>query len=269
MVIPEVVRLEGRVGVVTGAANGIGRATALALARFGMDVAACDRDADGLETLSAGVREMGRGVHTEALDVRDLAAVEVFAASVRERFGGVDAVVNNAGGTFRADFMAASPKGDRALVDENFTSVVNVIRSFVPLMEGRAGSIVNVTSSEGFQAAPGFAVYGAMKTAQESLTRTLALELAEQGDPGQQRVPRRHPDQRRPATRRGRPGGPAVRPAPRSADRVLRRSRGLRLGDRVPGGRHGPLRHRVRHPCRRGDLCRRWLAPGRGLTGAV
>jgi NAD(P)-dependent dehydrogenase (short-subunit alcohol dehydrogenase family) len=178
---PDRVRLDGRVGVVTGAANGIGRATAVALARFGMDVAACDRDAGGLASLEAEVRDIGAGIVTSTLDVRDLPAVEAFAAAVRDRFGGVDAIVNNAGGTFRGEFMAGVAKGDRALMDENFTSVVNVVRCFVPLMSGRAGSIVNVTSSEAWQAAPGFAVYAAMKTAQESLTRTLALELGQQG----------------------------------------------------------------------------------------
>jgi NAD(P)-dependent dehydrogenase (short-subunit alcohol dehydrogenase family) len=178
---PDRVRLDGRVGVVTGAAGGIGRATALALARFGMDVAVCDRDTDGLATLAAEVEALGAGVVTATLDVRDLPAVAAFAGAVGDRFGGVDALVNNAGGTFRAEFLSGGPKGDRALMDENFTSVLHTIRAFVPLMEGRAGSIVNVTSSEAFQAAPGFAVYAAMKSAQESLTKTLALELGRQG----------------------------------------------------------------------------------------
>jgi 3-oxoacyl-[acyl-carrier protein] reductase len=175
------IRLDGRVGVVTGAARGIGRATAIAFARFGMDVAVCDRDEAGLDTLREEVSAIGTRVVAETLDVRDLEAVGVFAALVGERFGGVDAVVNNAGGTFRADFLASRPKGDRALIDENFLSVVNVTRAFVPLMAGRSGAVVNVTSTEAFQAAPGFAIYAAMKTAQESLTKTLALELGQQG----------------------------------------------------------------------------------------
>jgi 3-oxoacyl-[acyl-carrier protein] reductase len=175
------IRLDGRVGVVTGAARGIGRATAVAFARFGMDVAVCDRDESGLGTLRAELEAIGAGVVAETLDVRDLDAVDGFAALVAERFGGVDAVVNNAGGTFRADFLAGRPKGDRALVDENFLSVVNVTRAFVPLMAGRSGAVVNVTSTEAFQAAPGFAVYAAMKAGQESLTKTLALELGQLG----------------------------------------------------------------------------------------
>jgi 3-oxoacyl-[acyl-carrier protein] reductase len=174
-------RLDGRVGVVTGAARGIGRATAVAFARYGMDVAVCDRDEAGLASLRVEIEGMGRGIVAETLDVRDLDAVNAFASAVASRFGGVDAVVNNAGGTFRADFLASRAKGDQALVEENFLSVVNVTRAFVPLMAGRSGSVVNVTSTEAFQAAPGFAVYAAMKAGQESLTKTLALELGQQG----------------------------------------------------------------------------------------
>jgi NAD(P)-dependent dehydrogenase (short-subunit alcohol dehydrogenase family) len=180
-ITPDTIRLDGRVGVVTGAAQGIGRATAVALAAFGMDVAICDRNGDGLAAVEREIAESGRGVVASPVDVRDLDAVGAFAAVVRGRWGHVDALVNNAGGTFMADFMSVAPKGDRTLVDENFTSVVNVTRAFVPLMDGRAGAVVNVTSSEAFQAAPGFAVYAAMKTAQESLTKTLALELGLQG----------------------------------------------------------------------------------------
>jgi NAD(P)-dependent dehydrogenase (short-subunit alcohol dehydrogenase family) len=176
----ERVRLDGRTVVVTGAANGIGRATALAVARFGADLAVCDRDAEGLGTLEAQVTALGRRCVPVVLDVRDGDAVSSFAGEVGRTLGPVDGLVNNAGDTFRSAFMDASPRGDRALVDENFTSVLDVTRAVVPLME-RGGSIVNVTSSEAFQAAPGFAVYAAMKAAQENLTRTLALELADAG----------------------------------------------------------------------------------------
>ena len=185
-------RLDGRVGVVTGAARGIGRATAVALANFGMDVAVCDRDQAGLETLQEEIAAIGRGVVAETLDVRHLDAVDGFAAAVAQRFGGVDAVVNNAGGTFRADFLASRPKGDRALIDENFQSVVNVTRAFVPLMAGRSGSVVNVTSTEAFQAAPGFAVYAGMKAAVVNFSRSLGVELVatQVGEPDHRPHPR-------------------------------------------------------------------------------
>jgi 3-oxoacyl-[acyl-carrier protein] reductase len=89
----------------------------------------------------------------------------------------VDILVNNAGGGFHAWFADISAKGQHALVDENFTSVTNMVRACLPRMPDGA-TIINVTSVEAFRAAPGFSVYAAMKAAVEQLTRTLALELS-------------------------------------------------------------------------------------------
>jgi 3-oxoacyl-[acyl-carrier protein] reductase len=177
-VTPDQIRLDGQVGVVTGAARGIGRATAIALANFGMHVAICDRDADGLAEVTTTLSDRGVDVLPAVLDIRDQLAIDTFASAVSDRWGHVDALINNAGGTFHSEFMSVTAKGDSALVDVNFMAVVSVTRAFVPLMDGRAGAIVNVTSSEAFQAAPGFAVYAAMKAAQEGLTKSLALEFA-------------------------------------------------------------------------------------------
>jgi NAD(P)-dependent dehydrogenase (short-subunit alcohol dehydrogenase family) len=176
---PSAVSLDGKVALVTGAAQGIGEATALALARFGAAVAICDRQADGLATTAKDVRALGRDVVDGVLDVRDTDASEAFVREVADRFGRVDVLVNNAGGGFHAHVMDVNAKGQRALVDENFTSVTNFVRPCVPLMPDGA-SIVNVTSIEAFRAAPGFGIYAAMKSAVESLTRTLALELSPQ-----------------------------------------------------------------------------------------
>src|SRR5205085_10548973 len=111
------------------------------------------------------------------LDVRDAAAVELWVGEVAGALEGVDVLVNNAGGGFYAAFSDVSVKGQRALVDENFTSVTNFVRSSLPHLRDGA-SIVNVTSIEASRAAPGFAVYAAMKAAVENLTKSLALELA-------------------------------------------------------------------------------------------
>ncbi|HEV2310334.1 MAG TPA: SDR family oxidoreductase, partial [Acidimicrobiia bacterium] len=91
--------------------------------------------------------------------------------------GRIDILVNNAGGTFFAPFLELSDKGEQTLVAENFTQVTRLIRLVVPHMPP-GGAIVNLTSVEAHQAAPGFAVYAAMKAGLAQLTRTLALELA-------------------------------------------------------------------------------------------
>jgi NAD(P)-dependent dehydrogenase (short-subunit alcohol dehydrogenase family) len=89
--------------------------------------------------------------------------------------------VNNAGGGFRSDFVGVNAKGQCALVSENFDSVTNFVRAFVPLMPPEGGSIINLTSVEAHRAAPGFAVYAAQKAAVENLSKSLALELGASG----------------------------------------------------------------------------------------
>lgn len=178
--LPDSVLLTGRVAVVTGAAQGIGEGVALAFANFGADLAVCDRDAVGLAGTAEAVRAAGRNVVTAELDVRDAEAVEGFLADVERAFGHVDVLVNNAGGTFDAPFLDVSQKGQDALVAENFGSVTHVVRGVVPLMP-EGSSIINVTSIEAHRAAPGFAVYAAMKAAVANLTKSLALELGERG----------------------------------------------------------------------------------------
>jgi NAD(P)-dependent dehydrogenase (short-subunit alcohol dehydrogenase family) len=86
-------------------------------------------------------------------------------------------LVNNAGGGFVAAFTDVNDKGQDALIQENFTSVTHCIRACVAKMPERGGSIVNITSIEAHRAAPGYAVYSAMKAAVMNLTQTLALEL--------------------------------------------------------------------------------------------
>jgi NAD(P)-dependent dehydrogenase (short-subunit alcohol dehydrogenase family) len=173
---PDSALLTDRFVLVTGAAQGIGAAVAGACARFGADVAICDRDAEGLARTAADVESVGRRASSRVLDVRDGDAVRDWVGS----FSAINVVVNNAGGGFRAPFLDVNDKGQDSLVRENFTSVTNFVRAAVPLMpgDGRA-SIINVTSIEAHRAGPGFAIYSAMKAAQVSLTKSLALELGE------------------------------------------------------------------------------------------
>jgi len=173
---PATALLTDRVVLVTGAAQGIGAAVAGACARFGADLAICDRESEGLAHTAAEVEAAGRSVTCAVLDVRD-------ADAVREWVGGivrVDVLVNNAGGGFRSAFVDVNDKGEDALVRENFTSVTTFVRTTVPKMpaDGHA-SIVNITSIEAHRAGPGFAIYSAMKAALASLTKSLALELGE------------------------------------------------------------------------------------------
>ncbi len=172
--------LTGKVAVITGAANGIGAATAALFGHLGAAVALCDR----VESASFGAQRSeldgGPAALCRVLDVRDGPAVDTFLADTVGRFGRVDVLVNNAGGTFAAPLLEVSAKGEAALIAENFTQVTHLIRRTVPHMP-EGGSIVNVTSIEAHRAAPGFAVYAAMKAGLANLTKTMALELAPLG----------------------------------------------------------------------------------------
>ena len=170
--------LTGRRAVVTGAARGLGAAIATTFAARGAVVALCDRDATGLNAVADAIASTGIGevASAQVLDVRDGEAVQAWL----DPLGPLDVVVNNAGGTFHGPFLDLSTNAQDALVAENFTSVTHVVRAAAPLLRP-GSSIINVTSVEAFRAAPGFAVYGAMKAAVEHLTRSLALELADAG----------------------------------------------------------------------------------------
>ena len=163
--------LEGKVTLITGAAAGIGAATAAMFAEQGAVLALCDRE--------AGFSD-GDGPFRRELDVRHHDAMTEFIAAAVEEFGRIDVVVNNAGGTFAASVLNVSVKGEAALIAENFTQVTHLVRQCVPHMPSGA-SFVNVTTIEAHRAAPGFAVYAAMKAGQANLTKTLALELAPLG----------------------------------------------------------------------------------------
>jgi 3-oxoacyl-[acyl-carrier protein] reductase len=177
---PESARLDGRVALVTGAAQGLGRAAAVTLAAFGADVAFCDRQERGLDETGGLVRAFGRRAASELLDVRDLAEIPRFVEGVHRELGRIDILVNNAGGTFVSSFADTRRKGELMLIAENFESVTAMTRACLPHL-GRGSSIVNVTSIEAHRAAPGFATYAAMKAAVTQLTMSLALELAERG----------------------------------------------------------------------------------------
>jgi NAD(P)-dependent dehydrogenase (short-subunit alcohol dehydrogenase family) len=166
-----VLGLEGKVTLITGAAAGIGAATASMFGAEGATLALCDRAASFAD---------GAGPFRRRLDVRDGDAVSAFVADVVGEFGRIDVVVNNAGGTFASPLLNVSPKGEAALIAENFSQVTHLVRQCVPhLPDG--GSIINVTTIEAHRAAPGFAVYAAMKAGQANLTKSLALELAPAG----------------------------------------------------------------------------------------
>jgi 3-oxoacyl-[acyl-carrier protein] reductase len=180
---PESASLAGRVALVTGAGAGIGKGVALALAAFGARVAVLELDPRTAEHTAAEIAANAGEALALPADARDPAAVSNALEATSARFGPVDVLVNNAGGTFAAPFLDSREKGWDALWRANAKSVMHctqlVARGLVAARRG--GSVVNVVSIEAGRAAPLYAAYAAAKAGVVSLTRTLALELAPHG----------------------------------------------------------------------------------------
>ena len=171
--------LTGRVAVIVGGGGGLGRACAIDLAGAGMRLALCDRDRASLTETATLVQDAGGEVITGELDARDPDALTAFFADADSRYGPTcDVLINVVGGTFRQSFEQSNPRGWDALIKTNFTWLLHSTQLAVARMRPHGGSIINITSIEAHRAAPGFAVYAAMKAAVTSLTKTLAVELA-------------------------------------------------------------------------------------------
>jgi NAD(P)-dependent dehydrogenase (short-subunit alcohol dehydrogenase family) len=173
--------LSGKVAVVTGGSRGIGRATAIALAGAGANVALLGRDRAKLEESLKLVREAGSEAAAIVCDVREEGQVKQAAEDVMQRFGAVHILVNNAGTAIRKNVIDFTLEEWRALTDTNITGVFLACKYFVPHMRGRGyGRIINLTSIMAHVSSTGRGVYSATKHAVAGLTKALALELVDE-----------------------------------------------------------------------------------------
>ncbi len=170
----------GQVALVTGGGRGIGRRIALAFARLGADVVIGSRHDGNRERTRAEIEQLGRACLARPLDIRDVGSVEALRDAAVERFGGIDHLVNNAGGQFPAPPERITDRGWRAVVDLNLNGTWNMCHRFAPVLIRRGGgSIVNIVHPLSFgEGAPPFAHSGAARAGVVNLTQTLALYLA-------------------------------------------------------------------------------------------
>ena len=174
-------RIDGQVAIVTGAAQGLGAAMAIALAEAGADVALVDRG-DAGET-AAAVRTSGRRALTVHADLMNRDAPAAIMAAVIAEFGRADILVNNAGIIRRADVLEFSDDDWDAVIDVNLRAAFVLSREFARALAGRksGGRIINIASMLSFQGGIRVPSYTAAKSALLGLTRALANELAPLG----------------------------------------------------------------------------------------
>ncbi len=172
--------LQGKVAVVTGASRGIGRATAISLAKAGADVAINYYQASvEAESVAAAVRDAGRRAIVVQADVADQAAVEDLIRRTVEEFGRVDIAVSNAVYSDREPFFSAQMAGFRRTIDVTMYGAFYLLRAAAQQMiaQGGGGSIVMVSSPHAFIPVPNAMPYNMAKAATDHMARTAATEL--------------------------------------------------------------------------------------------
>jgi NAD(P)-dependent dehydrogenase (short-subunit alcohol dehydrogenase family) len=175
--------MTGQVAVITGAAKGIGRATALELAGAGMKIAGCDIDEAALERTLADCRARGAAATlARKVDVAEADQVQAFAEQVERELGATYCLVNNAGVGVSAGFFDTEPADWDWLLRVNLGGTVNGVRAFAPYLQRRGfGSIINIASASGYCNLPGISAYGATKYAVVGLSEALRAELLPSG----------------------------------------------------------------------------------------
>jgi len=176
--------LAGKVAIVTGGTEGIGRGIAEVLGLAGAKVVVTSRREEAVSEAAKSLVDSGVDAIGVAADVRDESSVADLVSEVRERLGGIDVLVNSAGGSF-GDSFERGPVLDLKPEDLVESYRLNVVGTFIvtkavaPSMRQRGGgAVVNISSMAAYSAARGMAAYGATKAAVNSLTRSMARELA-------------------------------------------------------------------------------------------
>lgn len=168
----------GKVAVVTGAGSGIGQALAIELGRSGAKVAISDVDTEGLAVTEERLKAIGAPVKADRLDVTEREAFAAYADGVKEHFGKVNQIYNNAGIAFTGDIEISQFKDIERVMDVDFWGVVNGTKVFLPhLIASGDGHIINISSVFGLFSVPGQGAYNAAKFAVRGFTEALRQEM--------------------------------------------------------------------------------------------
>lgn len=168
----------GKVAVVTGAGSGIGQALAIELGRSGAHLAISDVDTEGLAVTEERLKGIGAKVKADRLNVTEREAFAAYADEVKEHFGKVNQIYNNAGIAFTGNVEISQFKDIERVMDVDFWGVVNGTKVFLPhLIESGDGHVVNISSVFGLFSVPGQSAYNAAKFAVRGFTEALRQEM--------------------------------------------------------------------------------------------
>ncbi|MCC5635871.1 SDR family oxidoreductase [Nostoc sp. CHAB 5844] len=163
--------------LITGASSGIGKATALAFAKAGINVALVSRSLDKLEAVATAAKQTGVEAKAYALDLADLPQVEAKIQAIAQDFGNIDILVNNAGIGYTGNLSETSLEDWQQVININLTSVFECIKGVLPGMRDRGtGTIINVASIAAKQTFAGWGAYCVSKAGLLALSQTLAQE---------------------------------------------------------------------------------------------
>lgn len=172
------ISLTGKTALITGAGRGIGRATAIELAKEGVHIGMIGLNMDNLEKVTTELEEYGVNVAAAVADVADLESVTNAVEHIKSELGPIDILINNAGIAKFGGFLDLSPEEWEKIIQVNLMGVYNVTRAVLPeMIERKTGDIINVSSSAGQRGAAVTSAYSASKFAVLGLTESLMLEV--------------------------------------------------------------------------------------------
>lgn len=170
--------IKGKNALITGAGRGIGRATAIAFAKEGINIGLIGKTRTNLEKTAAELTNYGVKIVIAEADVTDHNAVAQAVETIQSELGSIDILVNNAGVAKFGGFLELSPEEWKNIIDVNLMGVYNVTHAVLPgMIERKAGDIINVSSTAGQKGAPVTSAYSASKFAVLGLTESLMLEV--------------------------------------------------------------------------------------------